>query len=87
VPAPGFDPHHLFSALEAELPAYARPLFIRLCKGLAATATFKLQKQDLMRLGYEPQIGDVLIHDTAARSYVPLTPARLREINSGAARL
>jgi fatty-acyl-CoA synthase len=36
------------------LPKYARPLFVRLTNSLQVTATFKLQKQQLVGLGFDP---------------------------------
>ena len=36
------------------LPRFARPLFLRLGKAIATTATFKYTKADLVREGYEP---------------------------------
>jgi fatty-acyl-CoA synthase len=42
--------------VEAELPAYARPLFIRLCRSIPNTSTFKLRQEDLAREGLD--VGD-----------------------------
>jgi fatty-acyl-CoA synthase len=39
--------------LDACLPEYARPLYVRLCPSLDVTGTFKLVKTDLAREGYE----------------------------------
>src|SRR5581483_1094938 len=39
--------------LAARLPAYARPLFLRLTDGIATTATFKPQKTELVRDGFD----------------------------------
>ena len=39
--------------LNATLPEYARPLYVRLCPSLNVTGTFKLIKTDLVREGYE----------------------------------
>jgi len=38
--------------LAANLPEYARPLFIRICRSLAITATFKLKKEKLAHEGF-----------------------------------
>jgi fatty-acyl-CoA synthase len=37
------------------LPAYARPLFLRLRNEIEVTATFKYTKNDLVREGYDPE--------------------------------
>ncbi|MFU8765185.1 MAG: long-chain-acyl-CoA synthetase [Haliea sp.] len=51
-----------FSAhVQAELPAYARPLFLRIQSELDTTGTFKLLKGDLRKQGFDPQqVADVL---------------------------
>ncbi|HET9160048.1 MAG TPA: AMP-binding protein, partial [Caulobacteraceae bacterium] len=44
-----------FSALiDAQLPAYARPIFLRLQPEIETTGTFKYRKLDLMADGYDP---------------------------------
>jgi fatty-acyl-CoA synthase len=59
--------------LAARLPAYARPVFIRLLGALELTGTFKLRKQDLMLEGYDPaRVRDPLFVDDPAREqYAP----------------
>jgi fatty-acyl-CoA synthase len=45
----------------ARLPDYARPVFLRICNRIAATGTFKPQKQALARDGFNPSaISDAL---------------------------
>jgi fatty-acyl-CoA synthase len=44
----------LRSHLGARLPAYARPVFLRIGRELDTTATFKFTKSDLVRQGYDP---------------------------------
>ena len=52
----GFSAH-----VQAELPAYARPLFLRIQSEIDTTGTFKLLKGDLRKQGYDPaQVADVL---------------------------
>ena len=61
VPDDDFDPLRLRSHLEAALPAYARPLVLRICRGIATTATFKPRTADLSREGFDPTVvGDPL---------------------------
>jgi fatty-acyl-CoA synthase len=72
----GFDLAVLHRHLEAALPDYARPLFVRVCGAIAATETFKQKKQELMPDGYDPsRVRDPLYFaDREAGAYVPLDP-------------
>jgi fatty-acyl-CoA synthase len=74
VVAPGFDPSRLPEMLAANLPAYARPLFIRLRPEMEITGTFKQRKVDLVEQGFDPAaISEPLyVLDAAAQRYVPL---------------
>lgn len=69
--APGsdLDGSALASYLDAELPAYAAPLFIRLLGEVETTGTFKYKKTDLKQAGYDPARSDdpfyVRLPDTA----------------------
>ena len=50
--------------LQSRLPAYARPLFLRIRHSVELTGTFKYSKTDLVRQGYNPvAIEDVLYFD------------------------
>jgi fatty-acyl-CoA synthase len=49
-----FDLISFHKHLVAHLPAYARPLFLRLRRQIEVTATFKWKKQDLVSEGYDP---------------------------------
>jgi fatty-acyl-CoA synthase len=50
--------------LQSRLPAYARPLFLRIRHTVELTGTFKYSKTDLVRQGYNPvAIEDVLYFD------------------------
>jgi fatty-acyl-CoA synthase len=77
--------HHLADAL----PPYARPLFLRIQDRIAVTATFKHQKGDLVREGFDPDAsGDAIYFDDAAqRAYVRLDRALFARIVADAARL
>ncbi|PIA74508.1 long-chain-acyl-CoA synthetase [Ectopseudomonas toyotomiensis] len=44
----------LAAHLDAELPAYAAPLFVRLLGEVETTGTFKYKKTDLKQAGYDP---------------------------------
>ncbi len=83
-----FDPAALYIRA-AQLPAYARPLFIRLLATMEVTGTLKQRKTELREQGYDPErITDPLyVRDDATQTYVPLTPALLAQVRSGERRL
>mmetsp|Transcript_853 Transcript_853/g.3117 ORF Transcript_853/g.3117 Transcript_853/m.3117 type:complete len:619 (+) Transcript_853:53-1909(+) len=78
----------LYAAVEKELPAYARPVFLRILPDMELTSTFKLKKHTLRQEGFDvTRVKDRLfIRDTAAAAYVPLTEARFRQIVAGGTR-
>ncbi len=49
----------------AHLPVYARPAFIRVTKKMAITSTFKHQKGDLVKEGFDPSA----VHDDVVYYY------------------
>jgi len=71
------------------LPAYARPVFLRLLTALEATGTFKPRKQDLVRAGFDPaRINDPLyFDDPRTQRYVPLDAALYAAISEGKVRI
>lgn len=79
----------VFSARMAErLPDYARPVFLRLCAGIAATGTFKPQKQVLARDGFDPDaIADPLYVFDRSEGFVRLDATRYQRIRRGEMRL
>ncbi|HVY02925.1 MAG TPA: long-chain-acyl-CoA synthetase [Caulobacterales bacterium] len=85
----GFDLEKLRAGIEAKLPAYARPLFIRLQPEIETTGTFKYRKIDLVRAGFDPgAIADPLyFNDAQSQQMAALTPALYAEIASGRVRL
>jgi len=70
------------------LPEYARPVFLRLGGALEVTATFKLQKQALMREGYDPSAttDELYVNDRAGEGYVRLDAALYDRLRTGALR-
>jgi fatty-acyl-CoA synthase len=88
VPLPDFDLARLAEHLAARLPEYARPLFIRLCRRIAATGTFKPQKQALARQGFDPgAIDDALyVYDRRQNAFAVLDDARFAAIRRGETR-
>ncbi len=71
------------------LPSYARPLFLRIQDRIAVTATFKHQKTELVREGFDPAAsGDAIyFDDPSQQAYVRLDGALFERIKAGAARL
>ena len=71
------------------LPAYARPLFLRIKDSIDVTATFKHKKQELAREGFDPAtISDpIYFDDPAAQAYVRLDAALYQRIDAGKIRL
>jgi fatty-acyl-CoA synthase len=81
----GFDIAKLASALAGNLPAYARPLFVRLLPELEITGTFKQRKVELVKEGFDPAaIADPIYWlDHASGRYEPLTADTFAAINGG----
>jgi fatty-acyl-CoA synthase len=78
-----------FCTRAEQLPAYARPLFVRIVPAMDVTGTLKQRKAELRRGGYDPAtITDPLyFYDATAQRFVPLTTALFDEIRSGARRV
>ncbi|MEA1943587.1 MAG: long-chain-acyl-CoA synthetase [Pseudomonadota bacterium] len=82
-----FDALH--AHVHAELPHFARPLFLRLQRQTDTTGTFKFRKVDLVKEGFDPSvIEDTILFDHPGEGrYVELTPELYRQIQSGALRV
>ncbi|WP_022723570.1 long-chain-acyl-CoA synthetase [Rhodopseudomonas sp. B29] len=74
VVADDFDLDALYQHIAAALPAYARPLFIRIRVALDLTGTFKQAKQDLVREGFDPRriTEPLYVADAAVGRYAAL---------------
>jgi fatty-acyl-CoA synthase len=75
--------------LISRLPAYARPMFLRIRDDIEVTGTFKYSKADLVRQGYDPvATTDVLYFDSPeSRSFIRLDKALYDRIQLGQIRL
>ena len=75
--------------LADRLPAYARPLFLRIRETVDVTGTFKYSKTDLVRQGFDPgATGDALYFDhRESGGLVRLDKELFDRIQSGAIRL
>ncbi|MFQ5418591.1 MAG: AMP-binding protein, partial [Myxococcota bacterium] len=80
----GFDLAGFARFIEAKLPGYQRPRFLRIIKaGMNITGTFKHQKVDYRKQGFDPrQIeDDLFVLDSG--TYVPVDEKRYAQIESG----
>lgn len=73
----------LVAAVDKALPVYARPIFIRVLKSLPVTGTFKLQKINLQKDGFNPSNTSDKIYVRQKSSYVLLTDDTHSKIVSG----
>jgi fatty-acyl-CoA synthase len=71
------------------LPAYARPLFLRIQSRIEVTATFKHQKHVLMNQGYDPAGTEDVIYfdDPDHGAFVELDRSRYEDIRAGRVRV
>jgi len=85
----GFDLRSFRSYLTTRLPAYARPVFVRVRDEIEVTGTFKYSKTELVRQGFDPaNTTDLLYVDSLeAQSFIPLDADVLSRIEEGKIRL
>ena len=88
-PGDGFDIAKLHDVVSHELPAYARPLFIRMQDAMDTTGTFKYRKTDFVRDGFDPARSEHALYfdDPDANAYVRVTPELYAKIQSGGYKL
>jgi fatty-acyl-CoA synthase len=85
---PEFDLAVLAARIDAELPSYARPVFLRLQAEIGTTGTFKYTKADLAADGFDPaKVAEPLLFRDPRDGYVPLGPELYARICAGALRL
>jgi fatty-acyl-CoA synthase len=84
-----FDLAAFRAEVAARLPAYARPLFLRLLRGVDFTGTFKPRKQELMQAGFDPALvtDPLYFDDPRSRAYAPLDEALYTAILAGGIRI
>jgi fatty-acyl-CoA synthase len=88
VVGPDFDIKGLAAHVEAELPAYAQPLFVRLQAAIETTGTFKYRKIDLVAEGFDPgKVRGPLYYRRPGKHYVRLSKASYAKIVAGGVRL
>ena len=84
---PGFDLAHLHAEMATRLPAYARPLFLRLSPELGHTETFKQKKGALAEDGFDPDRTDDPLYIDRDGAYRRIDATLYAEIAGGRLRL
>lgn len=89
VPNREFDLVAYWKHVMRSLPKYARPLFLRICRSIPATATFKPQIGWFAREGFDPTAIDdpIYFSDYDNGMMTPLDEHLYRRIQSGETRL
>ena len=87
VVGPEFEPAALAAFLEARLPAYARPVFLRLLPEIAVTGTFKYRKLDLVADGFDPARVRDPLYLRSAKGYQKLTKPLYAKLMAGEVRV
>ena len=84
-----FDIKGLPRRLAGRLPAYARPVFLRLQPEIEVTGTFKQRKIELVKEGFDPAAiaNPIFWLDPASGDYERLTPARYADITEDRVKL
>ena len=88
VVGPEFQVKELKAKLDAELPDYAQPMFIRLQPAIETTGTFKYRKLDLAAEGFDPtMVREPVYYRSPEKGYVKLSKASYAKIIAGELRL
>ena len=85
----GFDPAAFQKHLEARLPTYARPIFVRIRDDVDMTGTFKYSKSDMAREAYDPAAiqDDLYFNHPEVQAFTRLDAALYERIQTGKFRL
>jgi fatty-acyl-CoA synthase len=83
-----FDAKAFSDHVEAKLPAYAQPVFLRLIKSAETTGTFKYRKADLVADGFDPDKTGAALYVRGGKSgYQKLSVAAREAILNGEGRI
>ncbi len=83
-----FSPKAFSEHADEHLPAYARPVFVRIARTLETTGTFKYRKSDLVADGFDPEKGTGAVYVRGGKTgYQKLTAAAHAAILAGETRL
>ncbi|XP_022901811.2 long-chain fatty acid transport protein 4-like isoform X1 [Onthophagus taurus] len=79
----------MVTELQKNLPAYARPIFVRVLKTVDMTGTYKLKKNDLQKEGFDPNVitDPMYYYEASVNKFIELTNEKYDGINSGAIRV
>ena len=79
----------LYRHVTTNLPAYARPMFLRLQDRMDTTGTFKHRKVDLVKDGFDPsQVkAPLFLLDDESAAYVRLDQAMYKRVQAGQVRI
>jgi len=81
------DLFSLAEGVKKALPAYARPVFVRLLQKVEMTGTYKLKKLDLQKEGFDPsEVSDKIYFLNSSGKYELLTPELYKDIEDGVIR-
>lgn len=69
------------------LPAYARPVFLRLRNEMNLTGTFKYSKTELIREGFDPNACKEVVYFDTAEAFLPIDKVLYQRIQAGEFRL
>ena len=83
-----FDVDAFAAHVRSSLPAYSRPLFLRVQQDIAKTGTFKQVKTELRAQGCDPACTeDAVYFFEGGERYVPMTDTLHRSLMTGTMRL
>jgi acyl-CoA synthetase (AMP-forming)/AMP-acid ligase II len=80
-----FDATAFQQYVDANLPAYARPVFVRVQQAMDTTGTLKLKKNELRDEGFDPRVvaDPLYFRHPQQAGYVPLTAELFEQIERG----
>lgn len=82
------DLNKIANGIRENLPAYARPIFIRIMPQLPMTGTYKLKKRNLQLEGFDiTKVNDPIYFLQNDGSYKLMTLEKFNEIKEGRAKL
>jgi acyl-CoA synthetase (AMP-forming)/AMP-acid ligase II len=84
-----FDPDAFRDHVDASLPGYARPVFVRLQSQIETTGTLKMKKTDLQKQGFDPAASSdpVYVRHPELGTYVRVDAGLHEELRGGKLRL
>jgi fatty-acyl-CoA synthase len=87
IPDQHFDLGEFHHAIAERLPAFARPIFLRVLPAIELTGTFKPQKQRLKEQGYDPKLIPDPLYFEDSGVFVSLDASLFERIQSGAVQM